>query len=136
VRFGGAFVACLAATLRVVKKHDRPQLVRIFLGAGMTHLQWNQTVHEARGGSEVLAFNAFPRAHWCKIWSTNPLERLNKEIKRRTRVVGIFLPGCLRIGSPEVTRNLSVGPHGLDPVRASPFGLSVHRWSGDLRAAC
>ncbi|MCA1693689.1 MAG: IS256 family transposase [Actinobacteria bacterium] len=42
--------------------------------------------------TEVLAFNAFPRAHWRKIWSTNPLERLNKEIKRRARVVGIF-PG-------------------------------------------
>jgi len=39
---------------------------------------------------EVLAFNTFPRAHWRKIWSTNPLERLNKEIKRRSRVVGIF----------------------------------------------
>lgn len=42
--------------------------------------------------TEVLAFNAFPRAHWSKIWSTNPLERLNREIKR-TRVVGIFLRG-------------------------------------------
>ena len=40
--------------------------------------------------AEVLAFTAFPRAHWRKIWSTNPLERLNKEIKRRARVVGIF----------------------------------------------
>jgi putative transposase len=40
--------------------------------------------------AEVLAFNAFPRAHWRKVWSTNPLERLNKEIKRRSRVVGIF----------------------------------------------
>jgi putative transposase len=39
---------------------------------------------------EVLAFAAFPRAHWTKIWSTNPLERLNKEVKRRARVVGIF----------------------------------------------
>ena len=39
---------------------------------------------------EVLAFNTFPRAHWRKIWSANPLERLNKEIKRRARVVGIF----------------------------------------------
>ena len=38
--------------------------------------------------AEVLAFTAFPRAHWRKIWSTNPLERLNKEIKRRSRVVG------------------------------------------------
>ena len=32
----------------------------------------------------------FPQAHWRKIWSTNPLERLNGEIKRRTNVVGIF----------------------------------------------
>lgn len=39
---------------------------------------------------DVLAFLHFPQAHWRKIWSTNPLERLNKEIKRRTNVVGIF----------------------------------------------
>jgi putative transposase len=40
--------------------------------------------------AEVLAFTAFPRAHWTKIWSNNPIERVNKEIKRRTRVVQIF----------------------------------------------
>jgi len=40
--------------------------------------------------AEVLAFSAFPRPHWTKVWSTNPLERVNKEIKRRARVVGIF----------------------------------------------
>ena len=38
----------------------------------------------------MLAFLHFPQEHWRKIWSTNPLERLNKEIKRRTNVVGIF----------------------------------------------
>jgi putative transposase len=40
--------------------------------------------------AEVLAFAAFPRVHWVKIWSNNPLERINKEVKRRSRVVGIF----------------------------------------------
>jgi putative transposase len=40
--------------------------------------------------TEVLAFTAFPRSHWPKVWSTNPLGRVNKEIKRRARVVGIF----------------------------------------------
>jgi transposase-like protein len=39
---------------------------------------------------DLLAFTAFPQAHWRKIWSTNPLERVNGEIKRRTNVVGIF----------------------------------------------
>ena len=40
--------------------------------------------------TEVLAFTVYPRTHWPKVWSTNPLERVNKEIKRRARVVGIF----------------------------------------------
>jgi putative transposase len=39
---------------------------------------------------DVLAFKSFPKAHWAQIASTNPLERLNAEIKRRTNVVGIF----------------------------------------------
>ncbi|MGB2757901.1 MAG: IS256 family transposase, partial [Acidimicrobiia bacterium] len=40
--------------------------------------------------TDVLAFAPFPRSHWRKIWSNNPLERLNKEVKRRSNVVGIF----------------------------------------------
>ena len=51
-----------------------------------------QTRRDARSSSEadVLAYMSFPKAHHTQIHSTNPLERLNAEIKRRTDVVGIF----------------------------------------------
>jgi transposase-like protein len=48
---------------------------------------------------DVLAFMAFPKPHWTRIYSTNVLERLNKEVKRRTKVVEIFpdIPSVIRL---------------------------------------
>jgi transposase-like protein len=47
-----------------------------------------QLVAEAE--DDILAYMTFPPEHWTRIYSTNPLERLNKEVKRRTQVVGVF----------------------------------------------
>jgi putative transposase len=85
----------VAATIRTIFAQPGPTQVREQLNviAGMLGRQFPKVetmLHDA--ADDITAFAAFPTGHWKKIWSTNPLERLNKEIKRRTDVVGVPQP--------------------------------------------
>jgi putative transposase len=83
----------VAAAIRTIFAQPDAQHVREQLDviAGMLGRQLPKVETMLREAAEdLLAFTAFPVTHWKKVWSTNPLERLNKEIKRRTDVVGVF----------------------------------------------
>lgn len=83
----------VAAAIRTIFAQPDAAHVREQLGviAGMLGRQSVKVETMLRDAADdLLAFAGFPTAHWKKIWSTNPLERLNKEVKRRTDVVGVF----------------------------------------------
>ena len=83
----------VGATIRTVFAQPdaasaRQQWRRVSEGFGGRFPKLSELMEEAE--EDVLAYATFPPEHWQKIWSNNPLERLNKEVKRRTEVVGIF----------------------------------------------
>jgi putative transposase len=98
----------------------REQLDRVVDGMARPYPRVAALLAEAE--PDLLSHFAFPATHRSRIRSTNPLERLNKEIKRQSSVVGIFLrvllggsTGSSTVGAivtegPRVTRNLSVEP--------------------------
>ena len=83
----------VAAAIRTIfaqpdATHVAEQFEVIATMLGRSHPRVAAMLTDAR--EDLLAFTGFPAGHWKKIWSTNSLERLNKEVKRRTDVVGVF----------------------------------------------
>ncbi len=83
----------VAALIRTIFAQPDPEGARTQLRAVVDQLEPVAPAVAAKleaAEDDLLAYTAFPQAHWTKIWSNNPIERLNRELKRRTDVVQIF----------------------------------------------
>ncbi len=95
----GPMVASIIRTIfaQPDKKHVHTEFDEVVRMLTRSHPKVAEMLEDAR--DDLLAFAPFPVANWRQIWPTNPLERVNKEIKRRTDVVGTF-PKPGRAASP------------------------------------
>lgn len=89
-RSAQTFVATLVRTIFAQPSAEevQAQLARVTLQLEGRFPEVARMLEEA--GTDITAFSSFPIEHWRQIWSNNPQERLNREIRRRSDVVGIF----------------------------------------------
>jgi putative transposase len=84
----------VASLVRTIFAQERAEDAWAQLERVVTQLQQGRFVDAATlladAAADILAYTAFPKACWRSVWSNNPQERLNREIRRRTDVVGIF----------------------------------------------
>ena len=91
---GRAAVAAMLKAIHAMESREAAEAKALAVADELERMRLGEAARVVRGGSpETLAYTAFPREHWRRIRTNNAIERLNREIRRRTRVVGTFPDG-------------------------------------------
>ena len=89
-----AAVAAMLKAIHAMESREASEAKALAVADELERMRLGEAARVVREGSpETLAYTAFPREHWRRIRTNNAIERLNREIRRRTRVVGTFPDG-------------------------------------------
>lgn len=93
-RSGRAAVAAMPRAVHAMESREAAEAKALAVADELERMRLGEAARVVREGSpETLAYTAFPREHWRRVRTNNAIERLNREIRRRTRVVGTFPDG-------------------------------------------
>lgn len=91
---GRAAVAAMLKAVHAMESREASEAKALAVADELERMRLGEAARVVREGSpETLAYTAFPREHWHRVRTNNAIERLNREIRRRTRVVGTFPDG-------------------------------------------
>lgn len=89
-----AAVAAMLKAVHAMESREASEAKALAVAEELEGMRLGEAARVVRAGyAETLAYTAFPREHWRRIRTNNAIERLNREVRRRTRVVGTFPDG-------------------------------------------
>ena len=126
---GRAAVAAMLKAVHAMESREASEAKALAVAGKLEGMRLGEAARVVRAGyAETLTYTGFPREHWARIRANNAIERLNREVRRRTRVVGTFPDGkpalMLVTAEAQVHRGERVGLEAL-PGRDAVGGVAV-----------
>ena len=91
---GRAAVAAMLKAVHAMESREAAEAKALAVADELERMRLGEPARVVRAGyAETLTYTGFPREHWARIRTNNAIERLNREVRRRTRVVGTFPDG-------------------------------------------